>query len=274
MVRYTSDHHGISKPSGKLLCSWIEPSRHAPPMKCSVWDLKLCLRMEQNRCKTGPRCFHCQAMRFTKLHQNKPQDFWNNVIWTDEPRMNLFGLNTQCHVWQKTNAAFQLNLLAPTVMHGAAGWRFGVSGVKCEAICSTSTAWLKLGHVTWQWSQTPQQIYIRTAECKHIPTSLNDLKQYCKEEWSNFLHVSHWKYLNAAKGWSTSNWIMGVLSNVHWLFCIFYYYLFVFFAFVFVMNYGMEKSYMLLFVWTYNCLIIRPSTGRFILIMFFHNESP
>lgn len=50
-------------------------------------------------------------MRFTKLNLNKPQDFWNNELWTNEKKVELFGLK----------AVFQPKLLIPAVKHGG-GW--------------------------------------------------------------------------------------------------------------------------------------------------------
>lgn len=38
------------------------------------------------------------------------------------------------------------------------------SRVKCEAICLTAKAWLKLGRATEQWFQAHQKIYIRMSD--------------------------------------------------------------------------------------------------------------
>jgi len=59
--------------------------------------------------------------RFVKLHQNKPQDFWNNVLWTDETKVKMFGYNAQQHVLRKPNTAYQHKHLIPTVKHGGGG---------------------------------------------------------------------------------------------------------------------------------------------------------
>lgn len=37
-------------------------------------------------------------LRFMKLHLNKSEDFWNNVLWTDETKVQLFGCNVPHHV--------------------------------------------------------------------------------------------------------------------------------------------------------------------------------
>jgi len=42
-------------------------------------------------------------LKFMKLYLNKPQtliqDFWNNVLWTLEMKVEMFDHNSQCHVW-------------------------------------------------------------------------------------------------------------------------------------------------------------------------------
>ncbi len=42
------------------------------------------------------------CLKFAKEHI----DFWNNVLWTDESKVELFGLNEKRYVCQKPNAAF------------------------------------------------------------------------------------------------------------------------------------------------------------------------
>lgn len=31
---------------------------------------------------------------FAKLHPNKPQDFWNNALWTDRAKVEMFDIST------------------------------------------------------------------------------------------------------------------------------------------------------------------------------------
>ena len=56
-------------------------------------------------------------LRFAKLHLNKPQDFWNNVLWTDETKEGMFGHNSQQHCWRKPNTACKHKHLIPAVKH-------------------------------------------------------------------------------------------------------------------------------------------------------------
>jgi len=57
-------------------------------------------------------------LMFAKLHLNKPQDFWNNVLWT---KVEMFGHNTQQYVWTKPKTAYQHTHLIPTVKHSGGG---------------------------------------------------------------------------------------------------------------------------------------------------------
>ena len=54
-------------------------------------------RKETSPVESNPkRNFHLQ--RFAKLHLNKAQDFWNNVLWTDQTKVEMFAHNAQQHV--------------------------------------------------------------------------------------------------------------------------------------------------------------------------------
>ena len=60
-------------------------------------------------------------LRFAKLHLDKPQDFWNNALWTDETKVEISGHKAQRHIWQKPNTAYQHKHLIPTVKDGGGG---------------------------------------------------------------------------------------------------------------------------------------------------------
>ena len=122
---------------------------------------------------------HSEKYKKNKQLHFRLSDFWNKVLWTDE----LFGLNAQCHVWQKANTAFQEKYFIPAVKYdiGAVmvwfcshrisqslSWPWTplypeYSRGKYEAICVTAKTWSELDHVI-QWSTAHQQIYFRIAE--------------------------------------------------------------------------------------------------------------
>lgn len=43
-----------------------------------------------------------KRLRYSKEHANKDQDFWNNVIFSDESKFN-YGLDGRQKVWRKPN---------------------------------------------------------------------------------------------------------------------------------------------------------------------------
>lgn len=57
-------------------------------------------------------------LKFAKLHVNKPQEFWDKVIWSDETKINLFGSDGIHRVWRKPNMDNELTNTLPTVKHG------------------------------------------------------------------------------------------------------------------------------------------------------------
>lgn len=57
-------------------------------------------------------------LQFSKEHVNKGQAFWNNVLWSDETKINLFGSDGVHRVWRKANADNDVTNTTPTVKHG------------------------------------------------------------------------------------------------------------------------------------------------------------
>uniref|UniRef100_A0A8C5R032 Transposase n=1 Tax=Leptobrachium leishanense TaxID=445787 RepID=A0A8C5R032_9ANUR len=57
-------------------------------------------------------------LKFAKEHLDVPQHYWQNILSTDETKIELFGKNTQHYVWRKKGTAHQHQNLIPTVKHG------------------------------------------------------------------------------------------------------------------------------------------------------------
>uniref|UniRef100_A0A0K8UV17 Transposable element Tc1 transposase n=1 Tax=Bactrocera latifrons TaxID=174628 RepID=A0A0K8UV17_BACLA len=55
---------------------------------------------------------------FAIEHVNKPNSFWENIIFSDESKFNIFGSDGAQKVWRKVNEEFQEKNLLPTVKHG------------------------------------------------------------------------------------------------------------------------------------------------------------
>ena len=56
----------------------------------------------------------------------------NKILWSDETKIELFGLNAKCHVWKKPGTAWKIPGTIPSVKHGGKGimlWEhFSVAG--------------------------------------------------------------------------------------------------------------------------------------------------
>uniref|UniRef100_A0A9J7YNC4 Transposase Tc1-like domain-containing protein n=1 Tax=Cyprinus carpio carpio TaxID=630221 RepID=A0A9J7YNC4_CYPCA len=57
-------------------------------------------------------------LSFARKHLDDPQDFWENTMWTDETKVELFGRCVSHYVWCKSNTAFQKKNIIPTVKYG------------------------------------------------------------------------------------------------------------------------------------------------------------
>ena len=62
---------------------------------------------------------HVQArLKFAKEHLDDPEEAWEKVIWSDETKIELFGINSTRRVWRKRNAEYNPKNTIPTVKHG------------------------------------------------------------------------------------------------------------------------------------------------------------
>ncbi|KAK3544300.1 hypothetical protein QTP86_009137 [Hemibagrus guttatus] len=58
-------------------------------------------------------------LSFARKHLDDPQDFWENTLWTDETKIELFGRSVSHYVWRKSKTAFQKKNIIATVKYGA-----------------------------------------------------------------------------------------------------------------------------------------------------------
>lgn len=59
-----------------------------------------------------------KRVEFAKKYITKPPEFWNNVIFCDESKFNIWGSDGHQKVWRKSNAEMDLKNLCSTVKHG------------------------------------------------------------------------------------------------------------------------------------------------------------
>ncbi len=62
---------------------------------------------------------HMKAcMEFAKKHLKNSKMVTNKILWSDETKIELFGLNSKRYVWRKPGTAHHLSNTVPTVKHG------------------------------------------------------------------------------------------------------------------------------------------------------------
>ena len=62
---------------------------------------------------------HVQArLKFAREHMDDPEEDWENIMWSDEIKIELFGKNSTGRVWRKKNAELHPKNTIPTVKHG------------------------------------------------------------------------------------------------------------------------------------------------------------
>ncbi|KAI3357845.1 hypothetical protein L3Q82_016235 [Scortum barcoo] len=97
---------------------------------------------------------HVQArLKFAREHLDDPEEDWENVIWSDETKIELFGKNSTCRVWRRKNAELHPKNTIPTVKHGGGNmgveimlWGcFSAKGPRTTDPCKGKNEW---GHVS------------------------------------------------------------------------------------------------------------------------------
>lgn len=57
-------------------------------------------------------------LSFAKTHLEDSKATWKKVLWSEETKIELFGLNAKRYVWRKSNTAHHPNNTIPKVKHG------------------------------------------------------------------------------------------------------------------------------------------------------------
>ena len=70
------------------------------------------------------KCHKISRLQYAKQHRDKPQNFWNKDIWSDETKIELFGHNHKRYIWRGVNKAHDERYTIPTVKHGGGSLMF------------------------------------------------------------------------------------------------------------------------------------------------------
>ena len=59
-----------------------------------------------------------KRLNYVKMYQDKGMPFWKHVLWSDEPKYNLFGSDGKVMVWPTPKEEYDKKCIVPTVKHG------------------------------------------------------------------------------------------------------------------------------------------------------------
>ncbi len=100
--------------------------------KITVAELQRCIREMGESCRksTITAALHQSGLygrvarhmksphEFAKKHLKDSKMVTNKILWSDETKIELFGLNSKRYVWRKPGTAHHLSNTVPTVKHG------------------------------------------------------------------------------------------------------------------------------------------------------------
>ena len=69
-------------------------------------------------------------LKNAKEHLDDPEEAWEKVMWSDETKIELFGINSICRVWRKINAEYNPKHTIATVKHGGGNLLWGCFSAK------------------------------------------------------------------------------------------------------------------------------------------------
>lgn len=58
------------------------------------------------------------CLSVVRMHLEDSDGKLKKVLWSDETKLKLFGINTKQYIWRKSNAAHHSQDTMPTVKHG------------------------------------------------------------------------------------------------------------------------------------------------------------
>uniref|UniRef100_A0A673MHA2 Transposase Tc1-like domain-containing protein n=1 Tax=Sinocyclocheilus rhinocerous TaxID=307959 RepID=A0A673MHA2_9TELE len=74
---------------------------------------------------------HVQArLKFAKDHLDDPEEAWEKVMWSDETKIEVFGINSTRRVWRKKKDEYNPKNTIPTVKHGGGNMLWGCFSAK------------------------------------------------------------------------------------------------------------------------------------------------
>uniref|UniRef100_A0A8C1HQW0 Transposase n=1 Tax=Cyprinus carpio carpio TaxID=630221 RepID=A0A8C1HQW0_CYPCA len=110
-----------------------DPTTSSKELQASLASVKVSVHDSTIRKRLGKNGLHGRVTRrkpllskknikartsFARKHLDDPQDFWENTVWSDETKVELFGRCVSHYVWRKSNTTFQKKNIIPAVKYG------------------------------------------------------------------------------------------------------------------------------------------------------------
>ncbi len=127
------------------------------------------------RCKPLVSLKNSKArLEFAKRHLKKPSQFWNNILWTDETKINLYQSDGKRRVWRRKGTAHDPKHTTSSVKHGGGS----VMAWACMAACGTGSL-VFIDDVTADKSSRMNSEVFRAILSAHIQPNASELIGRC-----------------------------------------------------------------------------------------------
>ncbi len=153
-------------------------------------------------------------LEFAKRHLKKPSQFWNNILWTDETKINLYQSDGKRRVWRRKGTAHDPKHTTSSVKHGGGS----VMAWACMAASGTGSL-VFIDDVTADKSSRMNSEVFRAILSAHIQPNASELigrrftvqmdndPNHTAKATKEFLKGKKWTYAMAKSiTWPQSDW--------------------------------------------------------------------